>query len=75
MNNPAVEAAHKWHEFIEDNFESHPSENAQIMVEFSNGKTAPARYRRGAGLDFLGERPEGIGAFAEVQRWRYLELP
>ena len=62
-----------WHEFVEDDLETHPRDGAEIVVEFSNGTSAQARYRSGAPLTLLTARPDGVGVIAEVRRWRYLK--
>ena len=63
-----------WIEFVEGNLETQPPHGVEIMAEFSDGQTAPV-ILNGGGVNFIEERPESIGQYADLKRWRYLRRP
>jgi hypothetical protein len=58
-----MESTYDWHEFVEDDLETHPRDGTEII------------YRHLGPLSIIGPRPEGVGREVSLKRWRYLNVP
>jgi hypothetical protein len=70
-----MESTYDWHEFVEDDLETHPRDGTEILAEFENGTRAQCIYRHLGPLSIIGPRPEGVGREVSLKRWRYLNVP
>jgi hypothetical protein len=65
--------AQDWHELVDDDLETHPTDGALIEVEYENGGRAQASFSQGI-ISLLSASAEIAGG-THPKRWRYLRRP
>ena len=74
MTNTTMESTHGWHEYVDDDLETHPSDGADILAEFENGARTQAHYAPDC-ISLHGKAPAGVDNNSILKRWRYLNRP
>jgi hypothetical protein len=67
-----MENVHDWHEYVDDDLETHPRNGTEILAEYENGAQVQAHYSDGC-ISLFGEAPAGVDRDSILKRWRYLK--